>query len=103
MTSRTYGVFRGQDHFSAWDRLCWSSQAHSNLPGLGDLEDAAAKAISFATGCPEEPLKTRMRQYHKAQGFEPETPLRADPFGKNTTQGLGKDPIWNSRSGGRGN
>jgi len=52
---------------------------------LGDLEDAAAKAVSLATGCPEASIKTQLREYHNTKALDEGKMLRADPFGKNTT------------------
>lgn len=48
---------------------------------LGELEDAAAEAISEETGCNKEDLKKQMRDYNQSKGMGPDTRLRADPFG----------------------
>lgn len=69
---------------------------------LGDLEDAAAKAMSLATGCNEADLKKQLREYHDSKSHGPDTKLRADPYGKNTTSptDFNVDPIFRSRNGG---
>lgn len=69
---------------------------------LGDLEDAAAKAVFLATGCSEQNIKQQLRNYHNGKALGENTMLRADPFGKNTTSptDFTADPVIRSRTGG---
>ena len=70
-----------------------------NSAKLGDLEDAAAEAISEVTGCDKADLKMQMRKHHLHNGMHAKDKFRADPFGR------GKAPPYtrmgtNSRAGG---
>jgi hypothetical protein len=53
-----------------------------NSAELGDIENAAAKAVSEVTGCDEGDLKDQMRKHHRDKGLPAKTKLRADPYGK---------------------
>lgn len=51
-----------------------------NSATLGQLEDAAAESVAAVTKCDPGDLKTQLRTHHK--DLEPDTRLRADPWGR---------------------
>ena len=53
-----------------------------NSATLGDLEDAAAEAVSAVTGCDKDKLKKQMREYHKNKKMNASNKYRADPNGR---------------------
>jgi len=53
-----------------------------NSATLGQLESAAAEAVSEVTGCDEADLKKQMREYHKDKDMGANQKYRADPYGR---------------------
>jgi len=70
-----------------------------NSAKLGDLEDAAAEAVSQVTGCDEADLKKQMRKHHLDNGMHANDKYRADPYGRQTAPPYSRMGT-NSRAGG---
>jgi hypothetical protein len=70
-----------------------------NSAKLGDLEDAAAEAISQVTGCDKDDLKKQMRKHHLDNGMQANDKFRADPYGRRKAPPYSKMGT-NSRAGG---